>query len=392
MSPVVYELRQEPMTLLGGALGIPSNGLRLLDRLGLYNAMALRGAQTPGVILHSTKGNIVGEMDMVGWSEKQTGFGYMRIKRTDIMDVLLDAAKTANIPISYGKRLERIEEKDSQVTAHFSDGTSDSGDFLLGCDGVHSAVRTKYVDPSCVPSYSGISNIGSIIPTSTLPTPADKLTNLNATLTEDGLLMVIPATATHDSVYWFFSREVPMPEGGDTRDGWEERGKKEVDGMKSTLVGLLGDAQNEWVNMLREVVRGTEVVKFYPNFKLPAGGRWSKGRVLIMGDAAHAMPPHASQGFSQALEDVFLFSNMLNSSLTLDAGIPIYENRRRIRVAEMLKAAESRGDVRRKTTPWRLRFNEFALAGGLKVYNAIGLNRLGIGQKGLAYDVEEEKF
>ena len=166
---MIYELREEPMTLLGGAIGIPSNGLRLLSRLGLYDAMASRGAQTPSVILHSTKGSIVGEMDMIGWSEKHTGFGYLRIKRTDVMEMLLEAAERDNISISYGKRLERIEENDNRATVFFSDGTIDTGDFLLGCDGVHSAVRTKYVDPSCVPEYSGISNIGSLFRHPMLP-------------------------------------------------------------------------------------------------------------------------------------------------------------------------------------------------------------------------------
>lgn len=59
--------------------------------------------------------------------------------------------------------------------------------------------------------------------------------------------MLIPATATHDSIYWFFLREVAIRDQGDTRDGW--------------------------VDILKEVVRKTDVVKFYPNFKPPAGGR-----------------------------------------------------------------------------------------------------------------------
>ena len=107
--------------------------------------------------------------------------------------------------------------------------------------------------------------------------------------------------------------------------------------------------------MLKEVVRKTKLVKFYPNFKLHVGGRWSRGRVLIIGDVAHAMPPHASRGFSMALEDVFLFSNLLHSkNLTLDSAIGIYETRRRRRVEEMLKTAETRGSVRKKT------FRQFA--------------------------------
>ncbi|PCG88483.1 Monooxygenase, FAD-binding [Penicillium occitanis (nom. inval.)] len=394
----IYEVRGEPTTL-GGAIGIPSNGLRLLQRMGLYDAMMAKGTETSMLRLHSLKGNEMGAMDMVSWSRQQTGFGYLRIRRTDIMDVFLSTASKRGIPIYFNKRLTKIEEKDDKVTVFFSDGTSDTGDFLLGCDGIHSSVRKLYLDPDCTPEYTGISNVFSLIPTSKLPPVASSLGALHATLTSDGMFAISPAA--HDVLYWFFSREITMPKSLDTRDGWEERGKKEVDNLKTTFVNLLGNADSPWVNMLRDVVNKTDVVKFYPIFKIPPGRPWSKGRCLIIGDAAHAMPPHASQGVSMALEDVFLFSKLLthhsqnlNTPNTQSLGnlLQSYESKRKVRTEQMLKTAERNGDVRKKKTPLHLRVNELAISLGLKVYGAVGLDKVGIGQGPLAYDIEEEQF
>ncbi|KAF2179547.1 FAD binding domain protein [Zopfia rhizophila CBS 207.26] len=390
ISSTIYEIRPEPTTL-GGAIGIPSNGLRLLHRLGVYDALLARGADTSNLTLYSVKGHVVGQMDMGSWSKKKTGFGYLRIRRTDLMDVLLGAAKEAQIPIRYGKRLTGIEEDGRGVTVTFSDGTRDMADFLLGCDGIHSTVRKLYVDPEFTPEYSGISNIFSLLPTSELPATAASLDGLNATLTADGLFALSPCTASRDIIYWFISRQVPIPTAGDTRDGWEERGKKEIEGLKSTLLGLLGDAKTEWMDMVRDVVRLTEVVKFYPIFRVPAGARWSRGRCLIIGDAAHAMPPHASQGVSMALEDVFLFCRLLDGpSGSLEDFVRTYEEKRRTRVEEMLQTAERNGGMRKKAGPWRLRFTELSISGALWVYKMCNLEKLGLGQKPLAYDVEEE--
>ncbi|KZL79795.1 6-hydroxynicotinate 3-monooxygenase [Colletotrichum incanum] len=392
LSPVVYEIRQKPATL-GGAVGIPSNGLRLLHRLGLYDAIATKGALTPKLVLHALKGCVMGEMDLATWSKQQTGFGYLRIRRTDLMDVLLDAVKKADIPIHYAKAIQSIEEKDNKVTARFVDGTSDTADFLLGCDGIHSGVRRLYVDPECEPEYSGFSNMYSLVPTSETSPAARSVRTLTATLTSNGLFALTPATPNCDLLYWFFSREVPLPPVGDVRDGWEERGKTEANSFKNTLLDLLGKEKSEWTDMVRDIIWNTQSVQFYPIYKMPRGRPWSRGRCLVIGDAAHAMPPHASQGVSMALEDVFLFSKLLKSDIyRIDDGLQAYEKKRKARTEQMLDAAERNGSVRKQTTPWRLRASELAISGGLWVYKMAGLEKLGLGQKPLAYDVEEEEF
>jgi 2-polyprenyl-6-methoxyphenol hydroxylase-like FAD-dependent oxidoreductase len=105
---------------------------------------------------------------MVGWAKERTGFGYIRIKRTDLVEVLLEAIHEAKIPVHYNQRITAIVDTGDGVKVTFSDGSSDIGDLLLGCDGIHSSVRRIYIDPVQVPEYSGFAGIGSIVPASVL--------------------------------------------------------------------------------------------------------------------------------------------------------------------------------------------------------------------------------
>ncbi|KAM0269853.1 hypothetical protein ACHAQH_009619 [Verticillium albo-atrum] len=193
--------------------------------------------------------------------------------------------------------------------------------------------------------------------------------------------------------YWFFSREVPLPSSGGARDGWAAQGKKKEESCKTTLLQLLGKEQSPWTDELWQIIRQTEKNNFYPIHKLPAGRPWFRGRSLVLGDAAHAMPPHASQGVSMALEDVFLFSKLLGSRpRTMEEGLSAFVDKRKQRTDAMLKKAEQNGGVRKQTAPWRVRVNELAISGGLWMYKVANLEHFGLGQKPLAYDVDEEGF
>ena len=191
----MYELRQEPTTL-GGAINIPSNGLRLLGRLSIYDQLAARASSASRLIVHSMQSAVLADVDMAGWSRTKTGFGFMRALRYDLIDVLLKAAEKENIPIYFGKRMVGISEDDKEVTVTFSDGTTATADLLLGCDGIHSDVRRLHVNPTVSPEYSGISNMFTILPTSRLTRGEEAISPaLHGTLTPEGLLGVMPCTA-----------------------------------------------------------------------------------------------------------------------------------------------------------------------------------------------------
>jgi len=336
----------------------------------------------------------VGSFDYVGWAREQTGFGYLRIKRTDLQDVLLEAVEKAGIPVHFGKRVTTIDDSVDRVKVEFSDGWTDSADLLFGCDGIHSCVRRMFVDPMQTAEYSGLSGLMSIVPAETVSSKVmEQISGLEATFTEEGMMAMTPCTASKDELFWFFSKEVPLPDSGDSRDGWEVHGKEEVEGFKTMLLGVLGNAQGEWANALKQVVSNTSVVKFYPTYRLPLGRAWFKGRCVLVGDAAHAMPPHAGQGVSMALEDVFLLSRLLEDrTRSLSEVFERYDAIRRPRVNGIFKLAVDNGEMRKKSGPWGLWFKELKMSLMLNVSWALGLDKKGLGQGHLSYDIEQAEL
>lgn len=364
--------------------------MRLLYRLGVHDELCARGNVQSNMTIRAAHGNILGQRNMAGPVREKEG--YMRIKRIDLVYVLLGAAEGAQIPIYYNKRIMRIEEEKDKITATFSDGTVDCADILLGCDGIHSAVRKLYVDPSQEPEYSGVAGIFTIIPASSLSkSTTAQMKGINATITQEGMFLAMPCTATHDEIIWGFSQEVPLPTTGDIRDGWEVQASEEVTGFKTRLLGLLQDARGEWGAAMREIVDVTPTVKFYPVYRLPLGGKWHEGRCLLVGDAAHAMQPHAGQGVSMAVEDAFLLARLLrDEGRELGNVFQRFDDIRRPRITEMYKIAAKNGDLRHRTSLCGLVAKQLAIRVYLWASGTFGLQsaaRMG----DLTYDVEEEE-
>jgi 2-polyprenyl-6-methoxyphenol hydroxylase-like FAD-dependent oxidoreductase len=394
ISSTVFELRSEPTTL-GGAIGILSNGLRLFHRLGVYDDLLSRGSSHSTLTLRSLKGSIITAQDIVGQVRQQNGgFGYLRIKRRDLLDVLLAAAEKAKIPIHYGKKITKIEETEEQVKVTFSDGTTDTGHLLLGCDGIHSAVRKLYVDPQHVTEYTGFSGLGAMIPTSVLPDgAADDLKGLNATLTTEGTFLTMSCSAKGDEALWAFSKEVPLPSTGDTRDGWEVKREEEVADFQQELWPVVENAKGDWGKTMRAMVKQTSVVNFYPIFKLAPGGKWYRGKCLLLGDAAHAMAPHAGQGVSMAAEDVFMIARLLEDpGRSLGDAYAAFDRTRRPRINEITKQATSNSEVRRKSGEWGLWVKETVIWAYFRASSLVGYNALANTERQLLYDVDEAEI
>ena len=385
----IYELRAQPTTL-GGAVGIPGNGLRLMSRLGVYDALASRGNSQSEMTARAANGSILGRRDVAAGPDRETQ-GYMRIKRTDLMNVMLSAAEEAEISVTYNKQIIRIEEEKDKVTATFSDGTTDTADILLGCDGIHSSVRQLYVDPLQEPEYSGIASTFTIVPASSLSPPTvEQIKGMNATITKEGMFLTVPCTATRDEIMWGFSQEVSLPAADDIRDGWEVHAKEEVKGFKDKMLHYLEDTRGEWGIAMRELIETSPTVKFYPVYRLPLGGSWYKGRCLLIGDAAHAMQPHAGQGVSMAAEDAFLLARLLrDEGRTLETVFRRFDEIRRPRVTEMYKIAARNVDMRQKTGSLGLAVKQFAIRTYMWAEGAFGLN-MASRTGDVMYDIEEE--
>lgn len=403
LSPIIYELRNPGTASLGGSLGIPANGVRVLHRLGLWDSILPRSVDITKNVVHSTSGSVLNEVDVASEAKNQTGFGYIRINRVDLVQCLRDVTQEYDIPIHYDKQIQSIDDLGDSVTVTFTDGTSDTGSLLLGCDGIHSSVRRIHVDAEIAPEYSGISAISSIVDDVTNRDPRDT-TSLHSTLTPHGMLATAPCAA--NQIFWFFSKEVPLPQGSgsvDVRDGWMLHRQNELADCRNSLSNVLDCVQGKWGNYLRQLVDASQDVHFYPHYRIPLGGRWfvssdnpqGSPRVLLLGDAAHAVQPHAGQGVAMALEDVILLSGLLvqyqdGDHASLQGVFDRFDQIRRPRIQRINEVAMRNGRMRRNQSPWAVWCKEWYMWTMLRINRFWGMSMSGVLNGDVLYDVEKE--
>lgn len=258
--------------------------------------------------------------------------GSVVVRREWLNTVLREATETAGIPLTWGARLEGIEETATGVTARFADGTTATGDILVGCDGVGSPTR-RWIDPSAPdPVYSGLLSIGGFARVEGLtPTPLTQHMVFGARgffgylVREDG------------TVYWF---------ANPTR---AEMDRDELRAVPSTT----------WIDELRALHSDdpypvpqildntTGPVGAYGISELPHVPHWHRGRVVAVGDAVHATSPSAGQGASLALEDAATLALCLRDQPDIERAFARYQERRQPRAEEVV--AYSRAISRQKT-------------------------------------------
>ncbi|KAM5437046.1 hypothetical protein MferCBS31731_005701 [Microsporum ferrugineum] len=349
----VYELRDEPTTL-GGAVNLMPNALRNLDRLGVYKHLQENkcGAEVDRIELfsnYSGPGQLA-SMDFVDTEGSPLGgFRGLRVMRSDLMSAMLDAINAstyANVTLRIlnGKKVVRLEEPSSgnkgekKVLVSFEDGTEVEADLVLGCDGIHSKTRMNYVEPEREPVYTGISVAQGYVDRKAVSSDLHfKATGMN--MSRKGSLLATFYEPTHESIYL-----ASVTEAKETlsRDGWKTKGADQ-DAVKADILDRFGESAFPCV---REMITVSNSWFLFPVYKLPPGGKWCTERVMLLGDAAHAMPPQG-ESIGIAIEDAILFTRTLAKyrSYPLTEAFKVYEELRRHRIDEHYQEASRRWET-----------------------------------------------
>src|SRR5262249_42935150 len=158
IDPVIYEAYPAGAYGTGAFLTLAPNGIDALRILGADKPALAAGFPTPAITLRSYTGKRLGQTRTGG--SLPDGTTSHTIKRADLHRVLLDEAASRGRRIEHGKRLIAAEQVGDRVQAAFADGSTAQGDVLIGCDGVHSTVRS-IIDPEApTPTYAGLLNTG----------------------------------------------------------------------------------------------------------------------------------------------------------------------------------------------------------------------------------------
>ena len=268
----IYERWKQPATL-GGAINLTASAVKLLKDL----EVEVVGCECRSIEIFSYhSAALIGELKNDG----PEGYG-MRVMREVLMKGLLAAVDKAGVEIVYGSELVAVEEVGDFIVARFENGNVAKGDFMLGCDGMYSAVRMNYVEPGRKPIYTGAAAAYSIVDATNLHSAIHfKDTGVNQGMFGGLLTTFIEPERTR--IYLEAAMEALEQE---TKEGWRASA---VDTHATTreLVRRYGNAP---FHCIPELIHRTKGYSFYPVYKLEDGGIWCEGRVLLLGDAAHGV-------------------------------------------------------------------------------------------------------
>jgi FAD-dependent urate hydroxylase len=317
---VIYEGRPDPKDEAGYFLNLAPNGLDVLDTLGIKEDIEAAGTPTTSIVFQNHRAKRLGEN-----SETTT-----LLKRGLLNKTLREQAIRRGVAVEFGKRLKDIEITPQRtVIARFEDGTEARGDFLVGCDGIHSQTRRSIMPDAPMPRYAGIIDTGGFTSTAGVP-PSGGVTRM--TFGTKGFFgyQVVPS----GEIFWFQnSAQATEP----------DRKKLEAIANAQYRQKLL-DMHRHDHEPIAKIIRSTESrIGRWPSYDMPSLPAWYEGPVCLIGDAAHATLPSAGQGASMAMEDAIVLAKCLRDLPDAERAFAAFETLRKDRVEKLVKEARRNG-------------------------------------------------
>lgn len=315
----------EKILPVGAAISLWSNGVKCLNYLGLTDKIAKLGGQMDDLAyVDGLTGDVMTQFSLLPLIE-EVGQRPYPVARADLQNMLMD--EFGRDQIHLGKKMVSLEEKTDYVEVHFADGSSTQADLLIGADGTHSLTRTYVLGQQVQRRYAGYVNWNGLVEISEDLAPAQQWT----TYVGEGKRASLMPVA--DGKFYFFL-DVPLPAGLDNnRDDYKKLLKQYFAYWCLPVQQLIERLDPQKTNRV-EIHDIEPFTQFY------------KGRVVILGDAAHSTTPDIGQGGCQAMEDaIYLARSLQINTLGIEDALRRYQNKRNERANELVLRARKRCDV-----------------------------------------------
>jgi FAD-dependent urate hydroxylase len=325
IQPTVYEAHPTRAEGIGTFLTIASNGIDALRVIGADEPVLAAGFPTPTITLRSTTGkNLGGARTGLPLPDGTTSH---TLKRADLYQALYQEAVRRGIDVQHGKSLAAAEQTSGGVRAVFEDGSDAVADVLIGADGVHSTTR-RLIDPTApAPTYVGLINLGGYARGVEVDAEPGSYTMIFGKRAFFGYVL-----APGGEVWWFANvprRDEPARGEAEaiTQAQWQPR-------LAELYAADAGPAAQ-----LVQASGPAEITRASPIHSIPHLPTWHNGRMIVIGDAAHAPTPTSGQGASLSIEDAVVLAQCLRDLPTPEVAFTRFEALRRPRAERIIKQA-----------------------------------------------------
>ena len=313
LTPELVE-RSTTWPAVGAGINLPANGVRVLRALDVGDAVDRTATVIRRWGFFDQQGALLCETDLEElWRDVGPCLGITRVR---LQEALLTGAAVSH---RLGVSLTALTQDDDRVRVSFSDGTSGDYDLVVGADGIHSTVRELAVSASS-PSYAGTMAWRSVI-----PTRPRGILDMMVLMGEGCFFGLAPMGEGH--TYGFGA--VGGARFKDPIVGRLERFRRRFAEFGAPVPAYLAALQSD-EQLHFGAIEWVEV------------DEWHRGRVVLLGDAAHAGPPHMGEGGCMAIEDALVLADVLRKAESVESALDAYVQRRRPRagwVQEQSRAA-----------------------------------------------------
>jgi 2-polyprenyl-6-methoxyphenol hydroxylase-like FAD-dependent oxidoreductase len=322
----VFEAASE-IQPLGVGINLLPHGMRELTELGLAPALERVAVATAEGCFYNRFGQLIyreprGRHAGYQWPQ-------LSIHRADLHEVLLKAARErlGEDAVVLNMKCISLVEGQGNVTARFSNGTSAEGSCAVGCDGIHSAVRRQLFPDEGPPGYQGINMWRGV--TRMKPYLGGASMAYIGWLAV-GKLVVYPIRDAIDGegrqlVNWVAEFQSPR----NVLQDWSLPGR--LEDFYPTFAGWNFD----WLDCAA-MLRDADSILEYPMVDRDPLPWWSRGRITLLGDAAHPMYPRGSNGAGQAILDARTLAGCLARNSDTGKALQEYEQARRQAVNDLV--------------------------------------------------------
>ena len=324
--------RRTGFSEVGAGLQLSPNANQVLSKLGLAPAIARAASEPARVVVRSVdNGRRIGEVALGGFMREQFGKPYLVVHRADLQTILLDAVRSEpGIRLLMGRSVSALRQDSEGVTLTLdkAGGTQEeiTNGIVIGADGIWSKVRPLLGDLRR-PGFHGHVAWRATIPRGDAPAELSG-DETGLWLGQTGHIVHYPiAKGRQINIVAVQKRRDPVA-------GWAEPGNRDE------LLDSFGRARPP----LRKLLETPENWLLWSLYDLPAKSM-SRGRVALLGDAAHPVLPFLAQGAALAIEDAAVLASAISGGRPVADALQTYAGQRLERVQRLQRAAAGNAGI-----------------------------------------------